>query len=726
MPLAALGQEALLAVDGATRVRSIDFTFTDSDRYAPHEGRDGLKNRIAATAPSRLRRMLLGFGIGDSSKYLLYPVELQRDVVRLRNYFYSEGYLQAWVDYADSDFDSTANAISVRFSIRQGPPIIIQDVGFFAEGGYLATTLPREVRTRWVEFRDATGFSTGDRYTAFDVVRIEDQVVSWLKNEGYAFTTLHTVVDIDSVYATADIEFVVDAGPRAVIDSVLIAGNRRVGERVVRRELPFEEGDMYTARALVRGQRELFGLNLFQVAQTAVPDQPRDSTVTIQVQLREARLRYLTAETGYNQERGLVGEGQWSHRNFFGGARTFTAVGEIESGILASTGLGAETSRLYRASVGIVQPYFIAPRLSGIVEPFLLYERDPLLRDTRLPFSINRREQGVNTTFIYELQPFRVISLRYGLTRTTQFAPTRGVRGRDDYGTNVVTLSGSLGWTDDPINPHSGLIIRPFVERAGAFERAASIAYVKAGLELSGYIPLSGDVHVGIRVGAGRLWPLGQARLSRSEPGALDPIFISPLEDRFDQLLFYSGGADDVRGWSNGLLGPKVNRTEFVRDAEGEVVMENSLPRTQSEAFEPVGGKSRLRANLEVRLPMPGLSSAWRAAAFLDGGRVSSEYDLDVDCTRVPSPGELTVPIQCGVQDSGSFGLRRFKFAIGGGIRYRTPVGFVRVDVAMKLNPDDLDLQTPRDAFLSVRGLAEPDRRLLRRFNVHVSLGQAF
>ena len=685
-----------------------------------------LQSRIATRAPGRLRTLLRRVGVGDHSRYLLDPIELQRDVVRLRNYFQSEGYLQAWVDYADSDFDSTANAVSIQFAIRQGPPIIIQDVGFFSSRGYLATSLQDDVRTRWVQFRDATSFKTGDRYTAFDVVRIEDLVVSWLKNEGYAFATLQTAVAIDSVYATADIEFDVEPGPRAVIDSVQITGNRRVGEHVVRRELPFEEGDMFTERALLRGQRELFGLNLFRVAQANVPDQSRDSTVTVQVQLQEARLRYLTAETGYNQELGIVAEGQWSHRNFFGGARTFTAVGEIQSGILASTGLGAESRRLYRVSAGIVQPYFLAPRLSAILEPFLSYERDPLLRDTELPFSINRREQGLNTTFIYELQPFRLISLRYGLANNTQFAPARGVGGRDEYGTSVVTLSGSLGWTDDPIKPRSGIVLRPFVELAGGLERVASLTYFKAGLELAAYIPLSRVVDFGLRAGAGRLWPLGQARWNRSEPGTLDPVFISPLEDRFDPLLFYAGGADDVRGWSNGLLGPKVNRTEFVRDAEGNIIMDESGPRTQSEVFEPVGGKSRLRANVEMRLPLPGLPPEWRAAVFLDGGRVSSEYDVTVDCTRPQGPGELRVPIQCGVQDRGKFGLGRFKFAAGGGIRYQTPVGFVRLDLAMKLNPDILDLQTPRNAFLSIRGLAEPDRRFVHRFNVHISLGQAF
>ena len=729
-------QIGLLAVDADTRVKSVSFAFADDDPQSVRFTADDLRGRIATRAPGPLRRLLLGMGIGDARRYEFDPVELQRDVVRLRNLYSGEGFLRASVDYAESTHDPVANTIAVRFRIRQGPAIIIQDVGFRADRGYLASALDPATRERWIRFRDRTSFRTGDRFTAFDVVRIEDQVLGWLKNEGYAFASLATGVEIDSVLAAADISFAVDPGPRAIVDTLLIEGNRRVGDRIVRRELPLREGDVFSDEKLTRGQRELFGLNLFQVAQTDVPEQPRDSTVTVRIMLREARLRYLTAETGYAAQTGVALEGQWSHRNFLGGARTLTALGEIDSGLLASSRFDAESRRLFRASTALAQPYFLVSRLGAVLEPFVQYERDPLLRNTNLPFNINRREYGLNSTLIYELGPFRAISFRYVFSRATQFAARRVTAVRDAYNKSVYTLSGTLGRTDNALSPVRGVLLRPFVEHAGLLQPtlglgASGLEYFKAGLDVSAYVPLTARVRLGVRLGAGRLWPLGRGRSSAAADGTIlhDPLFAIPLEDRYDPVLFYAGGASDVRGWNAGLLGPKVNRTEFVRDDDGAVVFDDSGPRTTSEVFEPTGGKSRLLGSVEVRIPLPGLGRAYHAAVFLDAGRISARYDASAACTNsLPGRGDASAaaPVQCGFSDRGSLGLDRFKFGAGAGIRYQTPIGYARIDLGFKLNPDDLDLQSPRSAFLASRGLQAPERSAMRRLGIHISLGQAF
>ena len=54
------------------------------------------------------------------------------------------------------------------------------------------------------------------------------------------------------------------------------------------------------------------------------------------------------------------------------------------------------------------------------------------------------------------------------------------------------------------------------------------------------------------------------------------------------------------------------------------------------------------------------------------------------------------------------------------------PIGFVRLDVAAKLNPDPLDLQSSEDALAAAGGSQDDSRNTWYRFNVHFSIGQAF
>ncbi|MCH8962826.1 MAG: BamA/TamA family outer membrane protein, partial [Bacteroidetes bacterium] len=613
----AAAQAPLFLANEQTTIRSITFTFVDAERYPPQFEPGTLRAQIATQRPGfwdHVEGFLHFLPFFKPDTYLLDPIELQKDVVRLRRFYHQNGYLSPYIDYGTSRLDTTENTIRIVFSIEQGPPIIIQDVAFFSpDGGYATRLFEDETRERWIDFRDRTSFKTGDRYTTFDLFRIQDQVLSWLKDRGYAFARLKTETLIDSTARTADITFALDPGPLSYFSEILIEGAEQVSEEVVRRELPFEQGDLFSNKKLIQGQRELFGLNLFQVALAEVlptvahPDslrpglQLRDSTVTVRIRVREAKLRSLTAQTGYDRARGITLSGQWAHRNFLGGARHLTLNTTALTGLpenLTSRSDETGVPRLFRGSIALRQPYLGSRSLSGIVEPFLVYERDPLLRNTDLILDINRRELGLNTTLIYEILPFRTVSLQYALSRATKFSserPRTAATGatiateRDSYNKSIVTLNGTLGWTNNFLNPRRGFLVRPFIERGGGLERLlglgrSGVEFFKTGVEIVAYIPVTRTINVGARLTGGRLWPTGVSNdpqllhvKGSDDTVVFDRTFVQPFEDRFDPIRFYAGGSNDVRGWELGLIGPQFNRTycnpesQCARDENGQL-----------------------------------------------------------------------------------------------------------------------------------------------------------
>lgn len=741
LALRASAQETpLFLANEATTVRGVEFAFAENGTFESGL----LEAQIVTQGPGFFDQLKKILPFVSAQTYPLDRIELQKDVVRLRRFYHQHGFLSPWIDYDKSRLDTTNNTIRVVFSIQEGPPVIIQDVGFFAvSGGYMATFFTGEMRDRWINFRDRTTFKTGDRYTDFDLVRIQDQVVTWLKNQGYAFAQLTTETDIDSTANTADIRFAIDPGPIGYFDEIIVEGNESVSRTVIVRELPFKQGDRFSSDKLIEGQRELFNLNMFRVALAEVPPtytatgpevdsleamvrvdpaaatrQPRDSTVMVRFRLREANLRSVTAQTGYATDLGITLQGQWIHRNFFGGARNLTVNGEANTGLLATPpSSGTETPLLLRGSVALRQPYLFSRKLSGIVEPFILFERNPLLERSDARLGINRREYGVNTSLLYEILPFRTLSAQYTISQT--FLPNVEVLladgtvsdTTDAYGQSVLSLSATLGKVNNFLNPRRGFLVRPFYEQAGTLVGLLNtgITYSKLGSEVVAYVPLLPRTRLGLRLSGGRLFPTGQSTNQ----------FAAPIENRFDPVRFYAGGASDVRGWDQGQIGPKFNRTRQELDEEGNPEFDdNGLPLTTDEEFEPVGGLTKLVGNIELRMPFPGLGSQWRSAVFLDFGQVSSE-----------ETGAACAPLDqvCRFQDEGTIRFNKFKFGTGAGIRYDTPVGYIRLDIAYKLNPDPLDLQSPRDAYLFREGFIDtPDEGRFSRFKLHLSLGQAF
>jgi len=710
----ALAQSDLLSVNENTSVQRVEFIYTDRDRYFPRFTTSELRAFTAVRGIPRwnwIRQLLGRTGAND---HLLNPIELQRDVVRLRQAFLDAGYLHTYVDYAASTLDRQTNMTVIRFSITQGPPVIIQDVGFYADRGYLAESLEEELRTAWIEFRDKTSFDVGDVFTNFEMVQIEDQVLSWFKNKGYAFATLRTSFSVDSVYNAADIGFQVDTGPSGYIGNIQVDGASTVSRHVILRALPFKIGDAFSQQDLIDGQRALFSLGLFSIVQVDVPPQIKDSTVQIQINLERARPRHVSAETGYHQRQGITGEGRWTHRNFMDGARTLVLTTQIQTGLLATAGVAGRSAR---AAISLTQPYIGTGKLRGILEPFIQYERDPLGEISSKPLGFNRREYGASMTFIYGLQQTRVVSLRYSLSRTTNFTKSLS---RDAYDKSVLLLSGTLGWTDNILRPTRGIIIQPLIEQGGRIEswlgvQSFGVNYFKMQLQIGAYLPISRHVSLSGRFKAGRIWPGGTKRriLYNTEgPQVINTQFMQPTEDRFDPLRYYIGGADDVRGWGTGLAGPKAIRTKSKDSEDGAFINQG--------VYEPIGGLARLVASAEVQFRLQG---PWYGAVFADAGTVSSQV---IDSCRgilfEDSNLIRRVPVQCGFRDTGKIAFRQFKVGSGLGVRYDTPIGFIRLDVAAKLNPDPLDLQSSVDV-LESEGAR---RNTWYRFNVHFSIGQTF
>jgi outer membrane protein assembly factor BamA len=124
---------------------------------------------------------------------------------------------------------------------------------------------------------------------------------------------------------------------------------------------------------------------------------------------------------------------------------------------------------------------------------------------------------------------------------------------------------------------------------------------------------------------------------------------------------YFIGGAQSLRGWGRFEVSPLT------------------------EAGLPIGGFTSLESTVEVRVP---ITASIGGVAFLDGGNVWPDtYDFDL--------GDM-------------------RYAVGGGLRYLTPVGPIRVDVGYQLTPIDA---------LVIDGKPASEQR---RWRIHFSVGQAF
>lgn len=201
----------------------------------------------------------------------------------------------------------------------------------------------------------------------------------------------------------------------------------------------------------------------------------------------------------------------------------------------------------------------------------------------------------------------------------------------------VIFLEPSLTFDarDDGLAPRRGVLARLGLE-LGRGVRSEAGSYAVLMPEVRGYLPLGSRLSLAARL-----------RLSATLAGRL------PAPRRF-----FAGGASSQRGFSQRRLSTTVEAT----NDSGEV-------RTA-----PVGGETIVETGVEARLRIVQLLGFWLgAAAFIDGADLA------------PRLGDID--------------LLRLHWAAGGGLRYYTPIGAVRLDVGVRLNRKGATEPAPGDAW---------------------------
>jgi len=687
--------------DEATEVRSLDFRFTDGGTF----GNSRLQRQIVLTARGRL------YGIREALTFLPFVdapmphpfglLDLQSDVARLRGFYQDAGFIGTQIRY-EIAFHAEDNVVDVDFVITEGRAITVRAITIAGDGGDdLMDRLPADLQDDWQSRVRAVSSDSGGRHTRAERTGHESAILNWWMDRGWAFARVETGATIDSTAATADLRILVTPGPRARIGPISVEGQRSVSEHVIRRALPFQEGDWFSARDIADGQRRLFGLALFRLALLDVAeDQERDSTARIRVRIQESPLRLVTGELGYISTGGVSARGEFAHRNFMGGARTLRVSGLAQSGQFA---IDAQPERRYRLSVTFREPYFFDRRLSANVSPFGQYRDDLTDRSW---------QAGLETSLIWDMGAYRLLTLthrlstrrildfRLGTGDAVDLATLLRLIGEgaiDSLGRRVdrstLALSGAIG-RYDPTRPTRALQARPSIEVTvpSGFN---TIEYALLDVPLSAYRPLTDRVAIAARARMGRVFPFGKTVRGDSVAGVLEAL---QLRD----VLLTAGGTGSVRGWGDGQLGPK-----FVNLLFSEIT-EDSL-QIDARGYAPSGGLARASAALELQLPFPGLGESWGTHVFLDGGRVWTPDD------RFSSEDPLN--------------LSRWFFGAGAGIDASTPVGPIRVSFGWKLNPSPLDLRDAADVFAAIRNdrpVTSAPASSWRRLHLHVSLGQSF
>ena len=666
-------------------------------------------------------------------RFYLPERDVPLDRLRLEAWYYQRGFREISVDTLTSLGEE--GRATVSFIIDEGEPVIATRVDFEGGEGIYEDGL-----------LEGLPLQPGERLSILALDATRDTLERRLANRGYGrVNVLRRHLIAAGEPHTALVTFDIDTGSRVRYGPIMVSGNSELSEATVLNTLQFSTGDLYSRDAVQQGQGRLFGLDIIRSASVTSDFQSDpDSVIPITVNVVEGDAYRVRYGGGWTTAECFGVEAQWAARNFVGGGRLLQVRGRVANvltpqfqNVLCPQGGTEEFGELTGAlTLDVAQPWIFSTRYSFSTAVFI--ERQSL------PDVFIREAVGVELALTRLIGPQTSFTLSYRpelsrldaaevlfCTNLLVCSPEDVSILQDANWLAPIGFSFTRNLANNILNPNRGYSVVLEVEHASQWT-GSNFRYDRAIAEGTLYSGLGRSGVFAARIRGG--W-VGS--------GAFEALLLTP--GTFDlvhpQKRFYAGGANSVRGFAQGRLGPRVLTIDPVRLLEpgtagagcnpSQLMDLSCDPASIKEGRffpRPTGGTRVLEGNLELRFPI-GLNL--EGVMFTDVGQVWGGRD-EVD-------------------------LSKLAITPGVGVRYLSPVGPIRIDLGYRFREGEplavvtsqLEVFNPNvheeseriridgnvipyvrtnelAALKTSRLFGEASPLSLQRFQLHISIGQAF
>jgi outer membrane protein insertion porin family len=550
---------------------------------------------------------------------------LRRDEQSIASLYQSNGFRDVAVTHKIADgYKGKPGNLAVFISIQEGPQYFIHSLE--VEG---AAKLDK------AQLLSQLSSVEGQPFSEYNVAVDRDNILQQYSTRGFPNATFEWSSKLASQAHQTDLTYVIHEGQQEFVREILISGLQNTRRSLVDSKMSLKAGDPLSPNAMREAQRKLYDLGVFARVDTAIQNPDGDTSEKYVLYDMEEARKYSIA-TGFGAEFARIG-GCSTCLEAPQGQTGFAPDATLDVSRLDLWGLGQSIS--FRGRVSTLEQRalinYTAPRLHGNDKLTLsfttLYDNS---KDVRT-FTAQRFESSVqlsdrlskSITFLYRYTYRHVTVDQSTLKISPLLIPLFSQPDRVGEG----SWSMIQDRRDDPIDTHKGIY--------NTLDLSLAPRALGSEISFGRFLGRNATYHP-----IGRKYVLARATsfgIVHPLHNVTDPNTVIPLPEHF-----FSGGATSERGFPDLQAGPRDLVTGF-----------------------PLGGTALLMNQTEFRFPLLGDNVG--GVLFHDMGNVYT------------SPSSISFRTdQHGISD-----FDYMNHAVGFGIRYRTPIGPVRLDLAYSINP---------------------------------------
>ncbi|HBZ86096.1 MAG TPA: outer membrane protein assembly factor BamA [Candidatus Edwardsbacteria bacterium] len=475
---------------------------------------------------------------------------LTQDLDRVTRLYKNHGHLEIAARQDSLSYNRKMDRVDIHLEVAEGPEFKIGRVEFSGNDKIDTKRLHR-----------MTELKPEKIFRIDDADKTLENLFSIYTEEGYIYCHIEPFQDLRD--STVDITYNIIENKPAYVNKVIISGNTKTREKVIRRVLTVKPGELFRRSKVMRSQREIFTLGYFEDVQLNY--QPADTLGNIDLifDVKEKTVGQFQIGTTYGATDGLAGFVQIGVPNFLGRGQQVNLKTEF-------------SNKKFNVDLGFTEPWlFDTPTSVGVNVYHTQYTYSEYTqKKTGGSLSLGRPIPWLDYTrgyWSYSLERINItdMSESFAQAMSTQAFPS---------------ISSSTSFTlvrdsrDRPFNASRGTRTVGLAKYAGGI-LGGRIDYQKYLLEYRHYRPL--------------FWKL--VGMARAKTGVVDGYSSPSTVPAYERFRIGGSGDDGVRGYPD----QSINRATY-------------------------GGRIMLISNLEVKYSF---NQSVYLLAFADAGNTWTQYD---------------------------------------------------------------------------------------------------
>ncbi len=544
---------------------------------------------IVSTKESKIWRLLSAGDIYD-------PDRINYDKDLLRRYYLQEGYADFKIISAVAELTKDKSGFFITFSVDEGKrykfgKIIIDNQNF------------EELKKENIE--KLTKRIEGKNYNIDKLDEVVKNIKEYGGNFGYAFLEVRPNLKKKKETNEIDVSIMIDKSKKIYVSRIDIQGNSRTIDKVIRREMKFNEGDSFSNEKLRRSEQRIRNLGFFDVVDSSKKKTNKSDRTNIIFNVKEKQTGQFSVGGGFSSSNGALANVGISESNFLGKGQDLRAKFTV-------------AERATQIDFGFTEPYFYNKDMSLGLDIFKVkttfadessYDNDTAGAGLRLGYMITERTRH---TWNYSYKDETIEGVKEG---ASEFINNQ----KGSYTTSSISHKLAYYGINDRFNPTNGTEFSISNKLSGI---GGTISFFKTEIKHSFFYSITDDYVLSTHIKGGYIFGYNDDKVK--------------LKDR------YFLGGDSFPAFEQAGVGPR-DITSANKDA--------------------LGGNMMYTAKTEMRIPIPGFSPQLGISAAIFG-IVGAVTEIDEDGgNKIKDDSTPRVSVGFGVQWKSPFGPVRLDLA---------------------------------------------------------------